>query len=74
VIWQGKTFFAFLQAGGSQSEVNYPWYKSGIHQEEAMTDYQHPAENNMMFSNLVEVARSRAAEQKQKRSINLSSK
>jgi len=39
-----------------------------------MTDYQHPAENNMMFSNLVEVARSRAAEQKQKRSINLSSK
>jgi len=39
-----------------------------------MTDYQHPAENNMMFSNLVEVARYRAAEQKQKRSIYLSSK
>ena len=31
-----------------------------------MTEYQHPAENNMMFSNLVEVARYRAAEQGQK--------
>jgi acyl-CoA synthetase (AMP-forming)/AMP-acid ligase II len=31
-----------------------------------MTAYQHPAENNMMFSNLVEVARYRAAEQDQK--------
>jgi acyl-CoA synthetase (AMP-forming)/AMP-acid ligase II/acyl carrier protein len=31
-----------------------------------MTEYQHPAENNMMFSNLVDVAMYRAAEQDQK--------
>jgi len=31
-----------------------------------MTEYQHPAEKNMPFSNLVEVARYRAAEQEQK--------
>ena len=31
-----------------------------------MAEYQHPAEKNMMFSNLVEVARYRAAEQDQK--------
>ena len=31
-----------------------------------MTEYQHPAEKNMRFSNLVEVARYRAAEQDQK--------
>lgn len=31
-----------------------------------MTEYQHPAEKNMTFSNLVEVARYRAAEQDQK--------